>query len=72
MRLKTTVSGAVCFVAVLVAAGTVVASETALWLRYPEISPGGETIVFSYRGDLWRVPSAGGQAIQLTVHEAHE
>jgi len=56
----------------LAAAGGAAASETALWLRYPAISPDGETIVFSYRGDLWRVPSAGGQAIQLTVHEAHE
>ena len=72
MRLKSTVSGAVCVVSMLVAAGTVVASETALWLRYPAISPDGETIVFSYRGDLWRVPSAGGQGIQLTVHEAYE
>ncbi len=48
------------------------AAETALWLRYPAISPDGGSIVFSYRGDLWRVPSNGGQAVQLTVHAAHE
>ncbi len=43
-----------------------------LWMRYPALSPDGSTIVFSYRGDLYRVPSQGGQAIPLTVHEGHE
>ena len=47
-------------------------AETALWLRYPAISPDGSTIAFSYRGDLWRVPVGGGQATQLTVHTAHD
>lgn len=48
------------------------AAEPALWLRYPSISPDGSTIVFSYRGDLWTVPSGGGSAASLTVHEAHD
>lgn len=42
------------------------------WLRYPAISPDGATIVFAYKGDLFRVPSAGGAAIPLTLHEAHD
>jgi Tol biopolymer transport system component/C-terminal processing protease CtpA/Prc len=48
------------------------AAETALWLRYPAISPDGQTIAFSYRGDLWKVPARGGQATQLTVHAAYD
>lgn len=36
--------------------------------RYPSLSPDGTTIVFSWRGDLWSVPTAGGQATRLTVH----
>ena len=53
-------------------AGTLPASgaEPALWLRTPAISPDGRTIAFSYRGDLWTVPSAGGTAAPLTVHPA--
>ncbi len=42
------------------------------WARYPSISPDGNTIVFTYKGDLYRVPSSGGQATQLTFHEAHD
>lgn len=48
------------------------AGEPALWLRYPAISPDGQTIAFSYRGDLWTVPAAGGVATPLTVHDAYE
>lgn len=43
-----------------------------LWLRYPAISPDGSMIVFACKGDLYRVPAAGGDAIALTSHEAHE
>jgi Tol biopolymer transport system component/C-terminal processing protease CtpA/Prc len=56
-----------------VSAGTSIAAQTTpLWLRYPAISPDGKTIVFTYKGDLYRVPSAGGSAVPLTIHEAHD
>jgi tricorn protease len=42
------------------------------WLRFPSISPDGKTIVFTFKGDLYRVPSTGGAAIPLTVHQAHD
>ncbi|MEL7240171.1 MAG: peptidase S41, partial [Planctomycetota bacterium] len=38
----------------------------------PAISPDGSTIVFSFRGDLWSVPTAGGNAIRLSNHPAGE
>ncbi len=44
----------------------------ALWMRYPSISPDGQTIVFSYKGDLYKVSSDGGDAIPLTIHKAHD
>src|SRR5215470_7262992 len=46
------------------------AQNTPLWLRYPAISPDGKTIVFSYKGDLYKVASNGGEAKRLTYHSA--
>jgi tricorn protease len=48
------------------------AQTNPLWMRYPAISPDGQTIVFSYKGDLYKVPAAGGAATILTTHEAHD
>ncbi|MEL7122114.1 MAG: S41 family peptidase [Bacteroidota bacterium] len=42
------------------------------WVRYPSISPDGNQIVFTYKGDLYKVPTSGGEAVQLTYHEAHD
>lgn len=48
------------------------AQNVASWLRYPSISPDGKTIVFTYKGDLYRVASTGGAATALTSHVAHD
>ena len=48
------------------------AQKAASWLRTSAISPDGNTIVFTYKGDLYRVPSSGGPAVPLTLHEAHD
>lgn len=42
------------------------------WFRYPVISPDGKEIVFSCKGDLWKVSSQGGRAMQLTSHSAYD
>ena len=44
----------------------------ALWMRYPAISPDGQSIVFSYKGDLWKVATDGGLATPITLHNAHD
>ncbi len=49
-----------------------VMAQDALWLRYPSISPDGKTIVFSYKGDIFKVSAQGGLATPLTVHSAFE
>lgn len=38
----------------------------------PEISPDGNSIAFSYQGDIWTVNSDGGRADRLTIHEGYE
>lgn len=47
-------------------------ANTPSWLRYPAISPDGKTIVFTYKGDIYKVPATGGVAMPLTQHEAHD
>ena len=42
------------------------------WARYPAISPDGRSLVFTYKGDIYRVASSGGEAKQLTFHAAHD
>ncbi len=48
------------------------ADDSPLWMRYCAISPDGQTIAFSYQGDIYTVPSSGGKARQLTTHPAHD
>jgi len=43
-----------------------------LWLRHPAISPDGQQIAFSYKGDLFTVPVSGGLARQLTTNAAYD
>ena len=38
----------------------------------PEINPNGDTIAFTYQGDIWTVNSTGGRADRLTIHEGYE
>ncbi len=40
--------------------------------RSPSISPDGQTVIFSFRGDLWSVGVDGGYATRLTSHPADE
>lgn len=53
-------------------AQAVCAQTTPLWLRSAAISPDGRTIAFTYQGDIWRVPSQGGDAVPLTTNEAFD
>ncbi len=49
------------------------ANENApLWLRNSVISPDGNTIAFTYKGDIFTVPSQGGKANQLTTNPAYD
>jgi tricorn protease len=40
--------------------------------RHPAPSPDGAIIAFSWQGDLWLVPTSGGDARRLTAHPASE
>lgn len=38
----------------------------------PAISPGGDTIIFVYEGDLWLASASGGTALRLTAMQGEE
>ena len=40
--------------------------------QYPSLSPSGDFVVYSDRGDLWATPTSGGAANRLTSHPASE
>jgi len=39
-------------------------------MGWPALSPDGRMLCFTYLGDLWTVPTSGGAAARLTIHEA--
>jgi len=48
------------------------AQDHPLWMRYPAISPDGNSIVFSYKGDLYKTDLQSGLSMALTLHNAHD
>src|SRR5690554_608590 len=51
---------------------SILSSQEVYFQIDPTLTPDGETIVFSYDGDLWKVPSSGGDAFRLTAMEGEE
>lgn len=47
-------------------------NEDVSWMRYPSISPDGKSIVFSYKGDIYKVGTEGGIAERLTSNSSHD
>lgn len=58
------------FTLTLAAAAFTVKADEARLLRFP--STNGNEIVFSYGGDLYKAPLAGGEATRLTSHMGYE
>jgi tricorn protease len=54
----------------LLVAGVAQAEDGTRLLRFPDIH--GDQVVFSYGGDLWLAPAAGGTAHRLTAHPGQE
>ena len=59
-------------IAMALAALTASADNSPLWLRDVQISPDGSQVVFTYKGDLYKVPTTGGTAVRLTSQTSYE
>lgn len=47
-------------------------ADEVAFARHLALSPDGQTLAFSWAGDIWTVPIVGGSATRLTVHPAHD
>lgn len=56
----------------MAALGLGAAAVTPMWLRDVKISPDGKEIAFTYKGDIYKVASAGGNAVRLTTQPSYE
>ena len=60
------------FLLALLAAATFQLIAQPLWMRYNVISPQGDKIAFSYKGDIYVVNVNGGKALQITTNPSYE
>ncbi len=56
---------------ILLISNSIFADDSPL-VRYPALNSNGSMISFSFQGDIWTVPSSGGEAKRLTIHEGYE
>ena len=45
---------------------------TPLWLRDVQVSPDGSQVLFCYKGDIYKVSTEGGTAMQMTTQDSYE
>ncbi len=61
---KSFLSSLSCFLLIFIPSS--IYAQEAFFTLDPTITPDGKTIIFSYDGDLWKVPIYGGEAARLT------
>ena len=66
------ISRRLALMAALLMTMAVTAQNNPLWMRFCAISPDGNTIAFSYKGDLFTVSAQGGTARQLTSNAEYD
>jgi Tol biopolymer transport system component/C-terminal processing protease CtpA/Prc len=62
------------FLSLACIAGIAAVAQTtdAYFLSYPCLTPDGQTVVFSFEGDLWKAAVGNGQAVRLTAMQGYE
>ncbi len=60
------------FVLLAVLFTTVATAQSAYFLSNPCLTPDGQTVIFSFEGDLWKAAIKDGQATRLTAMQGYE
>ena len=60
----------ILFAAIL--AVSAVSGQNLRFASRPSLSPDGQTLYFSYLGDIYTVPAAGGQALSLVAMQGKQ
>ncbi|HLG38979.1 MAG TPA: hypothetical protein VI461_04885, partial [Chitinophagaceae bacterium] len=47
-------------------------NSSAYFLSNPCLTPDGQTVIFSFEGDLWKADVKNGQALRLTAMQGYE
>ncbi len=50
---------------------TIIADDSP-FVKQPSLNSDGSVLAFSYQGDIWTVPTTGGTASRLTIHEGYD
>lgn len=61
-----------CLLALSLATAAFSQGNEAFFLSQPSLTPDGQTVVFSFEGDLWKASLADGQAYRLTAMQGYE
>ena len=57
----------------IIVTNTLMAQDnTAFFLSNPSLTPDGQTVIFSFEGDLWKANVNDGQAVRLTAMQGYE
>ncbi len=51
---------------------TTATAQSAYFLSHPSLTPDGQTVIFSFEGDLWKAAVKDGQATRLTAMQGYE
>jgi tricorn protease len=68
-RISSRLAGTLAVAVALAGLAPAASAQTKL-LRFPDIA--GDRVVFTYAGDVWTAPAAGGSATRLTAHPGIE
>jgi len=59
-------------ISILLFFASLYAKGNAPFARYPSLNFSGTQISFTFQGDIWTVPTSGGRAFRLTIHQAYD